>query len=153
MNSATRSLLSQLLSVIDQYHFATAVRATRSDFGSKGFSSWDHFTSMLFCQLAQAKSLREIHSGLRSCEGKLQHFGMNRTCLAYREALQRSADRQKTLISRRSYRSDGSWLHGLWDVRGVDRARRGHRDPHQGKLTLASTHAMRHRQRLQHPAQ
>jgi hypothetical protein len=32
---------------------------------------------MLFCQLGRAHSLREISGGLRSCEGKLTHLGIN----------------------------------------------------------------------------
>ena len=43
---------------------------------SKGFKSWDHFVSMLFCQVAQAKSLREISGGLACCMGKLRHIGV-----------------------------------------------------------------------------
>jgi len=31
---------------------------------------------MMFCQLAQAKSLREISNGLGCCEGKLNHLGL-----------------------------------------------------------------------------
>jgi hypothetical protein len=46
---------------------------------SKGFKSWDHFVSMLFCQLAQAKSLREISGGLACCMGKLRHLGMEKS--------------------------------------------------------------------------
>jgi hypothetical protein len=41
---------------------------------------------MLFCQLADAQSLREIIGGLSSCEGRLEQFGMkipNRSTLAY----------------------------------------------------------------------
>jgi len=42
---------------------------------------------MLFCQLAQARSLNEISRGLASCEGKLRHLGMagapKRSTLAY----------------------------------------------------------------------
>jgi hypothetical protein len=42
---------------------------------------------MLFCQLAQAKSLREIVQGLLCCEGKLQHLGLRaapkRSTLSY----------------------------------------------------------------------
>jgi len=45
---------------------------------------------MLFCQLGQAKSLREIDAGLRSCEGKLRHLGLvqapKRSTLAYANA-------------------------------------------------------------------
>ena len=90
MDSGTSSLFSQLLSLIDRNDFRRLVRQTRSEARSKGFASWDHFVSMLFCQLAQAKSLREIDSGLRSCEGKLQHLGMDgapgRSTLSYANA-------------------------------------------------------------------
>ncbi len=44
---------------------------------SKGFKSWDHFVAMLFCQVAQAKSLREISGGLACCMGKLKHLGVS----------------------------------------------------------------------------
>jgi len=44
---------------------------------SKGFQSWDQFVSMLFCQVAQAKSLREISGGLACCMGKLRHLGIS----------------------------------------------------------------------------
>lgn len=45
---------------------------------SKGVSCWDQFVPMLFCQLAQAKSLREISGGLACCIGKLKHLGMDK---------------------------------------------------------------------------
>ena len=42
---------------------------------------------MMFCQLAQAKSLREIIDGLACCEGKLRHLGLEaspkRSTLSY----------------------------------------------------------------------
>jgi len=45
---------------------------------------------MLFCQLAQAKSLREICGGLACCMGKLKHLGMrqgpNKSTLSYANA-------------------------------------------------------------------
>lgn len=87
MNIGKSSLFSQLLSEVDRNGFARLVRQTGSEDRSKGFSSWDHFVAMLFCQLAQAKSLREIDAGLRSCEGKLRHLGMKdapgRSTLSY----------------------------------------------------------------------
>ena len=76
MSVAKSSLFSQLLSLINRHDFARLVSETGVEKASKGFSSWDHLVSMLFCQLAQAKSLREIDSGLRSCEGKLRDLGM-----------------------------------------------------------------------------
>jgi hypothetical protein len=44
---------------------------------------------MLFCQLGRAHSLREIEGGLKSCEGKLAHLGIEapaRSSLAYANA-------------------------------------------------------------------
>ena len=42
---------------------------------------------MMFCQMAQAKSLREIQEGLACCEGKLRHLGLEsspaRSTLSY----------------------------------------------------------------------
>lgn len=90
MNVATSSLFSQLLSLVDRNRFAKLVRETGSEHRSKGFASWDHFVAMLFCQLAQAKSLREIDGGMSSCEGKLRHLGMagapGRSTLSYANA-------------------------------------------------------------------
>lgn len=84
------SVFSQLLSIINRNTFSRLVRQTDAEKGAKGFSCWDQFVAMMFCQLAQAKSLREIGSGLRSCEGKLKHLGMSqapgRSTLAYANA-------------------------------------------------------------------
>ena len=56
---------------------------------SKGFSSWGQFVAMLFCQLGRAHSRREIEGGLKSCEGKLSHLGIEapaRSTLSYANA-------------------------------------------------------------------
>src|SRR5690606_22125375 len=86
----TASLFSQILSLFQRSEFARHVRELDAEYASKGFSCWDQFVSMLFCQLAQARSLREISEGLRSCEGKLQHLGMvaapSRSTLSYANA-------------------------------------------------------------------
>ena len=70
------SLFSQLIAVFNRNQFYRLVIKHKAEYYSKGFSSWDHFVSMLFCQLAQAKSLREISGGLACCMGKLRHLGM-----------------------------------------------------------------------------
>lgn len=84
------SLFSQVLSLIHRHQFAVAVNTFRAEKGAKGFSCWDQFVAMLFCQLAQAKSLREIVQGLLCCEGKLQHLGLRaapkRSTLSYANA-------------------------------------------------------------------
>ena len=84
------SLFSQLIAVVNRRKFYELVYKHGAERYSKGFGSWDHFTAMLFCQLAQAKSLREICGGLASCVGKLRHLGMkdapNKSTLSYANA-------------------------------------------------------------------
>lgn len=84
------SLFSQLVTLFDRNNFHRLVSKHQAERYSKGFDSWDQFVSMLFCQLAQAKSLREISNGLSSCMGKLRHLGMEkapkRSTLSYANA-------------------------------------------------------------------
>jgi Transposase DDE domain/Domain of unknown function (DUF4372) len=87
---STGSLFSQILALFQRSDFARHVRELKAEHRAKGFSSWDQFVAMLFCQLAQARSLREISDGLRSCEGKLRHLGLEqepkRSTLSYANA-------------------------------------------------------------------
>lgn len=71
------SLFSQLVALFSRVQFYQLVSKHGAERYSKGYSSWDHFVAMLFCQLAQAKSLREICGGLACTLGKLKHLGMN----------------------------------------------------------------------------
>ena len=86
----TGSLFSQILSLFQRSDFARHVRELKAEHRAKGFSSWDQFVAMLFCQLAQARSLREISDGLKSCEGRLKHLGLEnepkRSTLSYANA-------------------------------------------------------------------
>jgi hypothetical protein len=86
----TGSLFSQILSLFQRPDFARHVRELKTEHRAKGFTSWEQFVAMLFCQLAQARSLREISDGLKSCEGKLQHLGLaqepKRSTLSYANA-------------------------------------------------------------------
>jgi len=62
------------------------VKETGAEYRSKGLSSWSQFVGMLFYQLGRAHSLREIEGGLKSCEGKLAHLGIEapaRSSLSY----------------------------------------------------------------------
>jgi len=84
------SIFSQLLQLFPRLEFEQAVKKHRSDYASKGFTSWGQFVAMLFCQFGRAHSLREICGGLASCEGKLKHLGIDvspkRSTLAYANA-------------------------------------------------------------------
>mgnify|MGYP001305241879 CR=1 FL=1 len=81
------SLFNQLLGVFPRQEFERLVRDIGTERHSKGFSSWTHFVSLLFCQLAQASSLRDIANGLATCLGKLSHLGLReppkRSTLSY----------------------------------------------------------------------
>jgi len=72
------SMFGQVLQIFSKKEFYLAVRETQSERGAKGFSSWNQFVAMLFCQLGQARSLREICGGLASCLGKLKHLGIDK---------------------------------------------------------------------------
>jgi hypothetical protein len=81
------SIFGQILQVFDKRDFLQAVRDTRAERSAKGFTCWDQFVAMLFCQLGQAQSLREICGGLATCLGKLKHLGIDdapkRSTLSY----------------------------------------------------------------------
>ena len=86
---ASCSMFSQILKLIPRIEFERMVKETGSEYASKGLSSWSQFVAMMFCQLGRAHSLREIEGGLKSCEGKLAHLGIEapaRSSLSYANA-------------------------------------------------------------------
>jgi hypothetical protein len=79
-------MFSQLLKLVPRLEFERLVRETGAERAAKGLSSWSQFVAMMFCQLGRADSLREIEGGLKSCEGKLAHLGIEapaRSSLSY----------------------------------------------------------------------
>ena len=76
---ASCSMFSQILKLVPRVDFERLVQKTGAERGAKGLSSWSQFVAMLFCQLGRAHSLREIEGGLKSCEGKLSHLGIEAT--------------------------------------------------------------------------
>ena len=81
------SIFSQTLQLISRLEFESAVRKQGAERPARGFSCWGQFIAMLFGQLGNAKSLREICGGLAASEGKLRHLGLPqapaRATLAY----------------------------------------------------------------------
>ena len=71
------SIFGQILHLFSRRAFFETVHKTQAERGAKGFSCWDQFVAMLFCQLGQAHSLREICGGLASCFGKARHLGLH----------------------------------------------------------------------------
>ena len=84
------SIFSQLLKLFPRLEFERQVTAHRAEYHARGFSCWEQFVAMLFCQLGRAQSLREICGGLATCEGKLVHLGVpeapKKSTLAYANA-------------------------------------------------------------------
>ena len=81
------SIFSQLLQLFSRLQVQSAVQQHKAERHARGFTCWGQFIAMLFCQLGQARSLREICGGLAASEGKLKHLGLpeapSRSTLAY----------------------------------------------------------------------
>jgi hypothetical protein len=72
------TLFSQIISKLDRSKFKKLVDHKQTDKHNKGFTSWTHLVSMLFCQFAKSQSVRDISNGLRSATGNLNHLGIDR---------------------------------------------------------------------------
>jgi hypothetical protein len=72
------NLFSQIISKLDRSVFKKLVLEKCSDKHQKGYNSWTHLVSMLFCQFAKSQSVRDISNGLRSATGNLNHLGIQR---------------------------------------------------------------------------
>ena len=85
--SAFSSVFGQILKLFPRSEFAALVREARAERHARGFTCWQQFVAMLFCQLGKAQSLREICQGLASIEGRINHLGMGmapaKSTLAY----------------------------------------------------------------------
>lgn len=81
------SIFAQMLGLMSRTSFHKAVLEHKAERHARGFSSWGQMVAMLYCHLAQARSLREICNGLAASEGKLKHLGVptapHRSTLAY----------------------------------------------------------------------
>lgn len=70
------TLFSQIIKKIDRSIFKKLVEEKQTDKACKGFDSWTHLVSMLFCHFAKSTSVRDISNGLRSATGNLNHLGI-----------------------------------------------------------------------------
>lgn len=80
------TILGQMLQLFPRLQFQKFVKDTNTEHHSRGFSSWNHFVSMLFGQLAGQDSLRSIEAGLATQSKSLYHLGVkpvSRSTLAY----------------------------------------------------------------------
>jgi hypothetical protein len=59
------SIFAQVLQMFPRLEFQQAVNETKAERHARGFTCWGQYVAMLFCQLGQARSLREICGGWR----------------------------------------------------------------------------------------
>ncbi len=76
MSGIKISLFAQVLQLINREVVRSCVSKHGTDKHAKGVDTWTHMVSMLFMQLANATSLRDISNGLRSATGNLNHLGL-----------------------------------------------------------------------------
>jgi len=76
--SANIALFAQVIRLIPREIVKKVIKEYNTDRHAKGFNSWSHLVSMVFCQFADCTSLREISNGLRSATGNLNHLGIER---------------------------------------------------------------------------
>lgn len=72
------TLFSQILGLVDKTIFNNLVDKYNTDKYTKGINTWTHFVSMVFMQLADATSCRDISLGLKSATGDLNHLGVSK---------------------------------------------------------------------------
>lgn len=88
MSKSKISLFAQMLGLIDRSRISNVVRKHDTDKYSKGIDTWTHFVCMMFMQLADVSSLRDISNGIRSASGNLNHLGVtkapSKSSLSYR---------------------------------------------------------------------
>lgn len=70
------SIFNQILGLFPRLEFEADVREHKAERHARGFTCWQQFVAMLFCQLGHAQSLREICGGLAATEGKVRHLGL-----------------------------------------------------------------------------
>lgn len=80
-------VFSQLLSVLSRYEFDKCVARYQGNYKVKEFTCWTHFLCMVFGQLTNRESLRDVVICLGAHEKKLYHLGIRllvrRSTLAY----------------------------------------------------------------------
>lgn len=72
------TLFAQVIQKLPKDLIKSLVRKHGTDKHAKGFNTWSHLVSMIFCQFADCVSLREISNGLHSANGNLNHLGIPR---------------------------------------------------------------------------
>lgn len=73
---ANITLFSQIISKLDRSKLNKLVKGKQTDKHCKGYTSWTHLVSMLFCKFAKSQSVRDISDSIRSATGNLNLLGI-----------------------------------------------------------------------------
>ncbi len=72
-----RTVFSQLTDYVDEYNFDLIVNRHKGNFRVRQFTCWEQFLCMLFAQLTNRESLRDVETCLRAVGKKLYHAGIH----------------------------------------------------------------------------
>lgn len=73
-----QSVFGQLVSLLNRQQVTGAARKTGADYCCKGFYTWEHLVSMLFCTLSGCCSLREVTAAFLGLKGKTEHLALQK---------------------------------------------------------------------------
>ena len=74
--AANITLFAQAIATLPKNSIRGLIGKHNSDKFCKGFDTWSHLVSMIFCQFANSTSVRDISNGLKSATGNLNHLGI-----------------------------------------------------------------------------
>lgn len=70
------TIFSELLKLCPRYQFEKAVEQCRGDRYVKSFTTWQQYITMLYSQIKQKDSLRDIETGLQAHVSRWYHLGL-----------------------------------------------------------------------------
>ena len=71
-------VFAQLVSLVSRYEFDKCVLRYQGDYKVQEFNCWSQFLSMMFGQLTQRESIRDIFTCLRAHDNKIYHLGIKK---------------------------------------------------------------------------
>lgn len=74
------TIFSELLKLCPRYHFDKAVEQYYGDRYVKTLTTWQQFMAILYSQITQKDSLRDIVTGLSAHAARWYHIGLTRIC-------------------------------------------------------------------------
>jgi hypothetical protein len=69
-------IIAQFLKLLPRYEFQRIANKYKGDYRSKHFKCWDQLACMIFAQIRQEGSLRDIDHSLNAHAAKLYHIGI-----------------------------------------------------------------------------